>query len=167
MRGSLCAFALALVVGAAPAAAGPVDFNIFAGIDTGGSVDIGSVDLDSERGYSLGIEVLADLPILDVGGGAEYGVPRGFDATEGEYSYTFVYAVARLTLLGPLYAVGRYGYLDPSIDELELQTVGSGTGWGAGLGVTLLDTLMLEVQHIELGGDVDYSATVARVILSF
>jgi hypothetical protein len=167
MRGLLRTLGVLFVVTAAPAVAGPVDFSLFAGIDTSGSVDLSSLELDSEQGYSLGIEILADLPIIDVGGGAEYGVPRGFDATAGEYSYTFIYAVARLTILGPVYVVGRFGYTDPSVDEIEGGSMGSGTGWGAGVGVSLLDFLMIELQHTELGGDVDYSATVARVIFSF
>ena len=167
MRRMLCAVALILAAIAAPAVAGPVELNLFAGIDTSGSVDLGSLKLDSEQGYALGIEVLADLPLIDVGGGAEYGVPRGFDATGGEYSYTFLYAVVRLTILGPAYAVGRYGYTDPSVDALDSGSIGSGTGWGAGIGVSLLDRLKVEVQHTSFGGDVDYSATVARVILSF
>jgi hypothetical protein len=36
-----------------------------------------------------------------------------------------------------------------------------------GVGVSLLGFLKLEVQHTELGGDVDSTATVARVMLSF
>ena len=167
MLRSLAVSVVVVAAAAAPAAAGPVDFNLFAGIDTSGSVGLGPLDLDSEQGYSLGIEVLADLPIVDVGGGAEYGVPRGFDAVAGEYSYTFIYAVARLTVFGPVYVVGRFGYTDPSFEDIEGDSIGSGTGWGAGVGVSLLDSLMLEVQHTEFGGDVDYSATVARVILSF
>jgi len=167
MRRIAVALALASAASAAPALAGPVDFNVFAGVDTGGTLALGTLDVDAERGYSLGLEVLADLPLADIGGGAEYGVPRELDASQGEYSYTFVYAVVRVTLLGPLYAVARYGYLDPSLDELESADPGSGTGWGAGVGLSLLDAVKVEVQHTELGGDVDYTATVARVILTF
>jgi len=166
MRRSGIVLALA-VASAVPALAGPVDFNLFASVDTGGALAVGSLDVDTERGYSLGLEVLADLPLADLGGGAEYGVPRKLDATVGEYSYTFVYVVARVALLGPLYAVARYGYLDPTLGELESADPGSGTGWGAGVGFSLLDALKVEVQHTELGGDVDYTATVARVILTF
>lgn len=167
MRRHVLAITLILAAAAAPAAAGPVEFCLFGGVDVSGNVDVGSLDLDSEQGYSLGVELLADLPVIDVGGGAEYGVPRGFDAREGEYSYTFIYAVARLTVIGPIYLVGRYGYTDPSIDDIEGDSIGSGTGWGAGVGVSLLTRLKLEVQHTEMGGDVDYTATVARLILTF
>ena len=167
MRRVLCTLALVVAAAATPAVAGPIEFNLFAGIDTGGSVDLGSLKLDSKQGYALGIEILADLPLIGVGGGAEYGAPRGFDATDGEYRYTFVYAVVRLTIFGPVYVVGRYGYTDPSVDELEGDSIGSGPGWGAGVGVSLLGQLKVEVQHTEFGGDVDYSATVARLILSF
>ena len=175
-RGEAWQITLAAVLTlAGPAAA--FDFNISAGLDFGGSVKGGNFDYDSATGYSLGIEVAFDLPIVEVGAGLEYGFPRGTDATDVgdvDLDYTFLYGVGRITIFGPLYLMARAGYSDVSASDVLAGEVSGGVSWSVGAGVGFLDKLKVEAFVNNFSADVDtvdvsfdYTTYSLRVLYTF
>lgn len=155
---------------ATPAAAmGPLEFNVLAGVDFGGTLSSGP-DFDTKTGYSLGLEVIFDFPLIDIGAGLEYGFDRDvdFDTVSESINYSRVYAVGRVTLFPMVYLVGRYGYgqLD-GIDNLD-----GGQSWAAGLGLNLLSKIRIEALYNKAKGevdsqDLDYEYWGARLVYSF
>jgi len=93
-----------------------IDFNLALGAQFEGSIS--DVDFDTDEGFSLGLELMFDLPLIDVGVGYEYGFPRDGQHIE-DLEYHYVYGIGRLTLLGPVYLVGRYGWADVSVNDLD------------------------------------------------
>ena len=166
--------AVILLVGlvlSAPAA-GAFDLGLSVGLDFDGELDLGDVAAESETGYSLGLELVFDLPLLELGGGLEYGFERDDESGVGSVDYTHLYAVARMGLIGPLYAVGRVGWSDVSASDLVEGDLGDGESWSVGAGVGLLDKLKLEVLLNNFSadgdlGDFDYETYSARVIYIF
>ena len=151
--------------------AGAVDLGLSLGLDFDGELDLGDIGAESETGYSLGLELVFDLPLLELGGGVEYGFERD-DEAGGSVDYTHVYAVARLGLLGPLYAVGRVGWSDLSASDIVDGDLGDGESWSVGAGVGLLDKLKLELLLNNFSadsdlGDLDYETYSARVVWVF
>ncbi len=133
-----------LAAAAIPAAAFDLDLNLAVGLDLGGSFDLGAVDLDSGSGYTLGLEVVLDIPLIELGAGLEYASGRSPENADGDLSWYSVYAVGRLHVLGPVYLAARYGWTDASLDRVLEGDAGSGSTWGVGAGVGLLGTIQVE-----------------------
>lgn len=142
---------------ATPASAVGIDLNVAIGADFGGefSTDISE---DSATGYTLGLELMFDIPIVEVGVGAEYGFERSVEGTDADVSYVNVYAVGRLNFIGPLYAVARLGYSDMSADIADaigdVSIDGSGS-WSVGLGLKFFDRVRIEALYNNLSGSLD------------
>lgn len=166
-RALVLAAALVAALAVAPAPAAEVDFNLFAGVELDNSVDVGDVDTDVATGYSLGLEVVVDLPVVEVGGGLEYGFPRDFEGTDAEYEYLYAYGVGRVSLLPFLYVLARLGYADISTDGLARGSVDGSTTWSAGAGFKLVDWFKLEAMYTRFSGDLDADSIHARVVFSF
>lgn len=173
----LCSLALTL-----PAAA--VDWNLIGGVDLQGEIGSGDVSVDTDRGFSVGLEVEHTMiPNFTIGAGLEYLAPRDLDDGSGEVDGYSLYAVGRYRVLGPLYAVGRYGFSDLSLDQVasaDELNLDSGTHWGVGAGVRLAKSLRVEVIYDKFDGDVDtdigdvgvdfqydYETTLARLVWTF
>jgi hypothetical protein len=156
---------LCLVLGGAPAAA--FDLNLTAGLDFDGEIG-DEVTVDADTGYSLGLELAFDAPIVELGVGVEYGFGRGTDASDEDLDYRQLYAFARLGILGPVYATARAGYADLS----GLTALDGGETWSVGGGVSLLDKVKVEVLLNNFSGeveglDVDYETYSARLVYTF
>lgn len=145
-------------------AAEAVDLQLTLGVETGGELDLG--DLERDGGFNLGLEVVQDLPLLEVGAGLEHSFARDVDGG-GELAYTLVYGVARLYVLGPLYAAARYGYTDVSLDHLLGHGDDGGATWSIGGGVSLIDKLKAEALYTSVGGDLDYDGYQVRLVYNF
>jgi hypothetical protein len=151
-----------LALAAAPAAA--TEVNLFVGFDTGGSFDLGTIDLESESGYTLGLEVIVDLPVFDFGVGAEYGVPRSPTKGASELQYSCIYGIARVTVIGILYLTGRYGYADVDFDEVLAKQENAGRLWSLGAGVSLGSKWRAEALYTEIKAGFTYETYSARLI---
>lgn len=165
IRQGFTMLALCLLLGAAPAAA--FDFNLTAGLDFNGEIG-DEVTVDSDTGYSLGLELAVDMPIVEIGVGLEYGFSRGFDGTDEDIDYQQLYAFGRLSIFGPVYATARAGFADLSgIDDLD-----GGETWSVGAGLSLLDKVKVEVLLNSFSGDIrgldlDYETYSARLVYTF
>lgn len=156
---------LALLLLAAPAAA--TDVNGFVGFDTGGKFDLGMVNVDAKDGYHIGAEVMVDLPILEFGVGFEYGVPRKAETGVGDLDYKLIYAVTRLSILGPVYVTGRYGFANVKVDEIVDREGKNGNAWSLGGGISLVQKLKIEALYSEFSTDFDYKTYSVRLIYTF
>jgi len=164
----LAVLGLCLCLAAAPAVAS--DLNITAGLDFGGSFS-GEANVDTASGYSLGVELNLELPLLDAGVGLEYGFDRSTeysDISSDEVNYKHVYAYGRVDIVGPFYLTARLGYSDLSG---LLDQKGGGT-WSAGAGVSLFEKFRLELLFNNFSGEVDnlaydYETYSARFIVRF
>lgn len=157
---------------AAPAASAlDVDLNVVVGADFGGEFST-DVDVDSATGYTLGLELMFDVPVVELGVGAEYGFERSAEDADVDVSYVNVYAVGRLNFIGPLYAVARLGYSDISADAVADLSVDGGTSWSAGLGLKFFDRFRIEALYNQLSGslddrDLDYDTWSLRAMVTF
>jgi len=151
-----------------PALAAGVGFNLFAGVDLDSSVDMGSVTTDVANGYNLGLEVVVDVPVVEVGGGLEHGFPRDLTWVEhGDYQYVFGYGVARLGVLPFLYAVGRLGYAAVSAIDLLGDNVSGSLTWSLGAGVKVVDWFKAEALYTQFTGDLDSDGVSVRAVVTF
>jgi hypothetical protein len=170
-RLALVLVAVTLASVAPTAAALDLDLNLSAGLDFSGTFDVGAVSEDAQTGYSLGLELMFDVPFVEVGIGAEYGFDRSSRIDNVDVSYTFVYAVGRINFIGPAYAVARYGYSDLSA-KLADASLDGGASWSAGLGLKFFGKLRTEVLLNQFSGDVsgvdvDYDTWSLRVLYTF
>ncbi len=146
-----------------------IDFNLALGAQFEGSIS--DVDFDTDEGFSLGLELMFDLPLIDVGVGYEYGFPRDGQHIE-DLEYNYVYGIGRLTLLGPVYMVGRYGWADVSVSDLDSDYSKQSDSWSVGAGVKI-SSFRIEAMYnsfdINLGGgsSEDYSNYAARLVYTF
>jgi hypothetical protein len=169
MRSTLKASALILALAMSlPAAA--LELSLTAGFDVEGQLVVG--ELDTENGYSLGLEATFDAPRLELGLGFEYGFPRGAEVGDGEVDYKHFYGLGRLTLVGPLYLVGRVGWADVSIDDILDVEVDGGETWSVGAGLGALDRLKVELLFNDFTANIDdrsidYETYSLRVIYTF
>lgn len=162
------------IVLASPASALGIDLNVVVGADFGGefSTDISE---DSATGYTLGLELMFEIPVVELGIGAEYGFERSVKGTDADVSYANVYAVGRLNFIGPLYAVARLGYSDMSADIGEAignVSVDGGGSWSVGLGLKFFDRFRVEALFNQLSGsfddqDLDYETWSLRAMVTF
>lgn len=120
---------------------------------------------ENDVGFSLGFELLAELPAVELGGGIEYGPPR--DAVYSDLEYTFAYAIVRVKVVTPLYLVGRYGREWMTFRGERTEKTGEDDGWSLGVGVQALKRLRAEALYGEGVGDVDFSATSVRLVVVF
>lgn len=171
---ALVTVALFFLVGSSAA----FELNVVAGLDSEGTFKLDDLDstfdVDSATGYSLGVEIEFDLPLLELAAGLEYGFPRDAENCDcsGDVDYRMIYGVARFHFLGPLYLAGRVGYTDVSISDIASDNVSGRETWGAGVGFSFLDRLKLELMFNTIsadgsGFDLDYEMYSLRLIYSF
>jgi hypothetical protein len=156
---------------AAPAAALGLDLGVAGGVQLEG--DITDLEIDTDSGFSLGLELMFELPIVDLGAGYEYGFPRDTDTLLSDIEYHFFYGAARLGFIGPVYAMARLGYATVRAELPEVSGSGDGLSWSLGLGVRIravrieVDYNEFDITADDLGGSLDYTNLAARVIYSF
>ena len=175
----LVACGIVMMAVAAPVAA--IDFNLVAGLDFNGEFDVDNIGIDSDQGFSLGVEVaLGVTSNIEVGVGAEYGFSRGPDEPGADdVNYTNFYGVARLNLIGrevPVYLLGRIGYGDVSSDDILDADLSGGGTWSVGAGVEFLGKVKLELLLNNFNADIevegldtsfDYETYSLRVVYTF
>lgn len=142
------------------------DLNLAVGADFGGDFDIGNISLNSETGYSLGLEIAFKVPVVELGAGVEYGFPRGATTGNAEAKYLNFYGIGRL-FFGPAYVAARLGYSDYSVNEAEGGGFGGGGAWGFGGGIELFGKLKFELLFDDLGGDLSYESWTLRALYTF
>jgi hypothetical protein len=135
--------------------------------------NISDFDLDMDSGFTLGLELMFEIPIVKLGVGYEYGFPRDTNGVLSNIEYNLFYGIARVHFLGPAYAMARAGYADLSAELPDLKGSDDGLSWGLGLGVKI-SRFKIEVAYNDFditvndfGGSVDYSNYAARLIFSF
>jgi len=157
---------LSSLMAAAPASA-QMHFNLTAGLDVAGSFDLGNLSSNADPGFSLGLELMFDVPVVELGVGFEYGFDRGTGVAGLDASYTHLYGIARLTIFGRLYLIGRLGYHDLSASGIPDIDGGSGGTWGFGAGLGVLKWLSVELIFNNLSSDLDYDTWAARAVITF
>jgi hypothetical protein len=160
------AIIVASITIAAPASA-QIHFNLAAGVDVSGSFDLGEISSSADPGFTLGLELMFEVPIVELGVGFEYGFSRGTGVSDIDASYTHLYGIARLTIFGRLYLIGRFGYHDLSASGIPDIDGGSGGTWGLGAGLGIFKWLAVEVIFNDLSSDFDYSTWAARAVFTF
>ena len=162
---------IALLCTAGQAAALGIDFGVAAGLQLQG--DVSELELDTDSGFSLGLELMFEVPIVKLGVGYEYGFPRGTDGTLTDIEYHLLYGIARLHFLGPAYIMGRAGYANMRAELDKLQGSDTGLSWSLGLGVKVrrfrieVDYNEFDISVDDFGGTIDYSNYAARLVISF
>ncbi len=172
MRRIIISAAFVIVLSTAgQAAAIGLDFGVAGGFQLKGNV--ADFDLDTDSGFSLGLELMFEIPIVKLGVGYEYGFPRDTDGALSNMEYHLFYGIARVHFLGPAYVMGRAGYANMRAELPEISGSDDGLSWGVGLGVKI-SRFKVEVAYNDfditvndLGGTVDYSNYAARLIFSF
>ncbi|MCK5377844.1 MAG: outer membrane beta-barrel protein [Acidobacteria bacterium] len=165
------ALILILCAAAAPASAVGFDFGIAAGAQFNG--DISDLDLNTDDGFSLGLELMFEIPIVKLGVGYEYGFPRDTDGLVSDIEYHLVYGIGRVHFLGPVYVMARVGYADVSAEVPDLKESNSAVSWSAGFGVKIskfkLEAMYsdFDIEVSQAGGSVPYTNYSARLIYSF
>lgn len=141
------------------------DLNLAVGADFAGDFDVGDIAVEADTGYTLGLELVLDLPVIEAGVGFEYGLSR--DARNGDFAgdYYHIFAIGRV-FFGPLYAAGRLGFADVSLPA-ELAGDSSGGSWALGGGIELFDVVKLELLFSQLGSDLGYESWTARLLYTF
>lgn len=161
------AFTLAILAIALPAAA-VVDVNLVGGLDLYGSFDLDTLSSSTHPGFNLGLELMFDVPVVELGAGFEYGFPRAASDGGGKIEFWQLYGIARLTVFARFYLVGRLGYASPSANDfLDGSFDDTGASWGIGAGLAVLRNLKAELLYSDLSGDVDYSYWSARAVYTF
>ena len=98
------------------------------------SGDISDFNLDTDDGFSLGLEMIFDLPVLKLGVGYEYGFPRDTNGLLSDLEYHLVYGIGRFSFIGPVYAVGRLGFADLRARFDRIGHWEQGSSWSIGVG---------------------------------
>jgi hypothetical protein len=156
-----------VLLATASTASADVDFNVAAGLDVAGSFDFDDISMDADPGFTLGLELMFDVPIVEVGVGLEYGFPRDTDLGDVKAEFKHLYGIARLYFLGRLYLLARLGYQDVSFDDFPDLDDDSGGVWGAGLGLGVLKKLKVELIFNNLSSDFDYETWSVRAVYTF
>lgn len=165
-RISILALSLAVLATAMPAAA-VVDVNAVGAVDFQGSLDLEDLSPNANPGFTLGLEVMFDVPVVEVGAGVEYGFPRAVDGG-GNVDYWNLYGIARLFVLGKLYLAGRLGFHGSSANDfLEGNLSDNGLSWSVGAGLGILKKLKVELLYSDFGSDLDYQTWSARAVYTF
>lgn len=154
-----------------PAGALGFDLGIAAGAQFNG--DIADLDLDTDEGFSLGLELMFEVPIVKLGVGYEYGLPRDTNGAVSDIEYHLVYGIGRIHILGPVFVMARVGYADVSAEIPDIKGSDSSLSWSAGIGVSITRFKFeamyndFDIEIDEIGGSMAYSNYTARVIFSF
>ena len=151
---------------AAPAAA-VIDVNAVGAVDFQGSLDLDNLSSNTNPGFTLGLEVMFDVPVVEVGAGLEYGFPRAVDGG-GNVDFWNLYGVVRLFIFGKLYLAGRLGYHGSSANDfVEGNLSDNGVSWSLGAGVGIMKKLKVELLYSDFGSDLDYQTWSARAVYTF
>jgi hypothetical protein len=165
-RLSVAASILIVVAVAAPADAG-IDFNLVGALDFGGSIDFDAGSGSTNPGFTLGLELMFDVPVVELGAGFEYGFPRAVSGG-GNVDYWNLYGVVRLFVFGKVYLAGRLGYNSSSANDfLEGDLSDNGTTWSLGAGLGILKNLKAELLYSDFGSDLSYDTWSARAVFTF
>ena len=157
---------LAVLATAIPAAA-VIDVNAVGAVDFQGSLDFDALSSNTNPGFTLGLEIMFDVPVVELGAGLEYGFPRAVNGG-GNVEYWNLYGIARLFILGKLYLAGRLGYHGASANDfLEGDLSDNGVSWSAGVGLGILKKLKVELLYSDFGSDLDYQTWSARAVYTF
>lgn len=163
-RRTVLLMACAVFAVATPADA--FDLNLAVSADFGGDFDIGNVSFSSNTGYSVGLEVAFDVPLIELGAGLEYGFSRAANAVDLDASYYQIYAIGRL-FFGPAYIAGRFGYAGMSVSTILEGDFGGGGSWGFGGGVEFFGKLKTELLFNNISGDLKYQSWTIRLLYTF
>ncbi|RLE27452.1 MAG: hypothetical protein DRJ61_17410 [Acidobacteria bacterium] len=164
--------ALILILCAAATPAGAVGFDLGIAIGAQLNGDISHLDLNTDDGFSLGLELMFEIPIIKLGVGYEYGFPRDTDGAVSDIQYHLVYGIGRIHL-GPVYFAVRAGYADVSAKVPDYKGSNAAISWGAGFGVRIskfkLEAMYndFDIEVDQAGGSMPYTNYTARVIYSF
>ncbi len=141
------------------------DLNLALGADFAGDFDVGDIKIEADTGYTLGLELVFDLPVIEAGVGLEYGFSR--DVQNGEFAadYYQIFAIGRF-FFGPLYAAGRLGYADVSLPS-AYEGDSAGGSWALGGGVEFFEVLKAELLFNQLGTDLGYESWTVRLLYTF
>ncbi|MEN8165502.1 MAG: outer membrane beta-barrel protein [Acidobacteriota bacterium] len=165
--------ALILILCAAVTPVGALGFDL--GITAGAqfSGNIADLELDTDEAFSLGLELMFEVPIVKLGVGYEYGFPRDTNGAVSDIEYHLVYGIGRLHILGPVFVMARVGYADVSARIPDLKDSDGSLSWSAGVGVSITRFKFeamyndFDIEMDRLGGSMSYSNYTARVIFSF
>lgn len=152
---------------ATPVAAAGIDFNVTAGLDIAGSFDLGDISSSGDPGFALGLEVIFDVPVVELGVGLEYGFPRGTGVAAVDAKYVQLYGVARWFIFTRFYLVGRLSYYDLSTDDVVGGDIGGNGALGLGAGLAVLKRLKVELIFNNITSSLDYDAWSARAVYTF
>lgn len=162
---------LILCAAVAPSSAVGFDFGIAAGAQFSG--DISDLDLNTDDSFSLGLELMFEIPIVKLGVGYEYGFPRDTDGIVSDIEYHLFYGIGRVHFLGPAYIMARVGYANVSAQIPDQKESNSAFSWSAGLGIKVYK-FKIEAMYNDFdisvdspGGSVPYTNYMARLIYSF
>jgi hypothetical protein len=159
-------FLLACVIFVAVPPADAFDLNLAVGADFGGDFDFENISFSSDTGYTLGLEIAVDIPIIEIGAGLEYGFTREASSVDLDASYYQIYAIGRF-FIGPAYIAGRFGYADMSVSTLLEGDFGGGGTWALGGGVELFGKLKAELLFNNINGDLKYQSWTIRLLYTF
>jgi hypothetical protein len=150
-----------------PATAGGLDFNVTGGLDIAGSFDLDVLSSNADPGFTLGLEVMFDVPVVELGAGVEYGFSRDSGIAGADATYWHVYGIGRLFVFSRFYLAARLGYYDLSVDDIISGNVGSDYALGLGAGVGILRNLKAELFFNNVTSSLDYDTWAARVVYTF
>jgi len=165
------ALILILCAAVTPAAAVGFDLGIAVGAQFNG--DISDLDLNTDDSFTLGLELMFEIPIVKLGVGYEYGFPRDTDGAVSDIEYHLLYGVGRIHFLGPVFFMARAGYANVSARVPDTKGSTSAMSWSAGLGVKIskfkIEAMYndFDIEVDELGGSMPYTNYTARLIYSF
>jgi hypothetical protein len=165
-RLSIAASIIIVMAWVTPAAAG-IDFNVVGALDFGGSLDFDTNSGSTNPGFTLGLELMFDVPVVELGAGVEYGFPRAVSGG-GNVDYWNLYGVVRFFIFGKVYLAGRLGYNSSSANDfLEGNLSDNGTTWSLGAGLGILRNLKAELLYTDFGTDLNYQTWSARAVFTF
>lgn len=144
------------------------------GLAVGGqfSGDVSDFNIDTDDGFTLGLEVIFDLPMLKLGVGYEYGFPRDTKGALSDLEYHLIYGIGRFSFIGPVYAVGRLGFADVRARFGRIGDWEQGSSWSIGVGVHVAKIraeLLYNNFSVGTGGghSADLNNYAARLIYNF
>lgn len=162
---------LILVAAVTPAGALGFDLGVAIGAQFNGNIE--DLDLDTDEAFSLGLELMFEVPIVKLGVGYEYGFPRDSNGAVSDIEYNLFYGVGRVHFLGPAFVMARVGYADVSAEIPDFKGSNGSISWSAGVGLSITRFKFeamyndFEIEIDEIGGTKSYSNYTARVIYSF
>ncbi len=132
LQGFFGVFLLSIFFWASPLHAGPIDLGLAVGGQFAG--DVSDFNLDTDEGFTLGLEANFKLPMIKLGLGYEYGFPRDSKGALSDIEYHYIYGIGRFTFIGPVYAVGRLGFADVRARFDRWDDWEQGASWSIGVG---------------------------------